>query len=553
MWHLRRLRLESVGHPDARFAPLLLDFTNADGEPADSVIWLENMGGKTSLLSLAMSTLRPDRREFLGGLQDNKRIEEYVLADDTAHVVIEWQRLGAQSLFGGADAPRLVTGQVLQWRDRRVDLDNGATALQRYFYGFVPTAALGFDTLPIRTHDNRIQPLRGFLEALRTALVGADAFRPSTAQDSWHDWLVSRGLDPEVFRYQLKMNADEGAVATQFQWPSGNAFVQWALSIMIDPKLPNEIADAVDRVRDRLAQREPLELEHEFCTRAAAQLREVAAAHDRFVKADRELTDAWGAGAHLTSGLLAAEQSAEQAAALARAQAGEADQNARGARAKAEHRGRQRNEALIRAGELHVAEAKRQVEASEQVAKDADATVAAWAATDPLDRIAQLENRLHLIDLQLRRHEQETQPLRDASDQAANLLARKLTDQRDRAEGELEAARAAEATFRCGLKDIYADAGEAGQRVRDAGGGEARMADRIDQLDQAVADAVAAGWLEPGEAPRPPLPGCKMHMPGPPSGSRSRLRPATRQQAPRSQLALRSNAQSRPTPRRVAR
>jgi hypothetical protein len=44
-----------------------------------------------------------------------------------------------------------------------------------------------------------------------------------------------------------------------------------------------------------------------------------------------------------------------------------------------------------------------------------------------------------------------------------------------------------------------------------------------------------------------------MHMPGPPSGSRSRLRPATRQQAPRSQLALRSNAQSRPTPRRVAR
>jgi hypothetical protein len=49
-------RFESVGHRDAR--------------PADSVLWLHNGGGKSSILNILFSVLRPSQREFLGSEAD---------------------------------------------------------------------------------------------------------------------------------------------------------------------------------------------------------------------------------------------------------------------------------------------------------------------------------------------------------------------------------------------------------------------------------------------------------------------------------------------------
>ena len=158
MWHMRRIHLESVGHTDARFDPLTLELFDSRGDPTDSVLWLENMGGKTSWVSLVLSVLRPDRREFLGALRDQKHIEDYVLGSDTAHVVIEWQRLGPPSLVR-IDEPGLVTGQILQWKDRRVDLDNADKRLQRRFYGFVADGSLDFNRLPLRTPSGQRRPL----------------------------------------------------------------------------------------------------------------------------------------------------------------------------------------------------------------------------------------------------------------------------------------------------------------------------------------------------------------------------------------------------------
>jgi len=92
MLQLRRVRLESVGHPNARFAPLELRLTNDGGHPTHSVLWLRNGGGKSSLLNLLFAVVRPNRREFLGSNDDGKdrRLADYVLVGDTSHVCIEW-------------------------------------------------------------------------------------------------------------------------------------------------------------------------------------------------------------------------------------------------------------------------------------------------------------------------------------------------------------------------------------------------------------------------------------------------------------------------------
>lgn len=117
MWHLRRVHMESVGHPDARFDPLTIDLTDASGDPTSSVLWLENMGGKTSWLSLLFSTLRPSLNEFLGK-SDTKQLGDYVLASDTAHVVLEFAQVAGVRTLAGSGT-RLLLGQVLQWRQHR--------------------------------------------------------------------------------------------------------------------------------------------------------------------------------------------------------------------------------------------------------------------------------------------------------------------------------------------------------------------------------------------------------------------------------------------------
>ena len=144
MWHLRRVHMESIGHPDARFDPLTMDFTDTTGTPTSSVLWLENMGGKTSWLSLVFSTLCPALKDFLG--KPDKRLGDYILSSDTAHVILEFsQVIGVRALIGGDT--RLLLGQVLQWRDHRQDRVRESTSLQRRLWGVVGSVNRAFTDL----------------------------------------------------------------------------------------------------------------------------------------------------------------------------------------------------------------------------------------------------------------------------------------------------------------------------------------------------------------------------------------------------------------------
>ena len=56
MLQLRRVRLESIGHPNARFAPLELNLTDEEDRPTHTVVWLRNGGGKSSLLNALLGS-----------------------------------------------------------------------------------------------------------------------------------------------------------------------------------------------------------------------------------------------------------------------------------------------------------------------------------------------------------------------------------------------------------------------------------------------------------------------------------------------------------------
>jgi hypothetical protein len=120
-YKLAVLRFRSVGERSARFQDLTLTFTApADGgsEPQDSVIWLRNGGGKSSILSLLYALLLPRAADFMGRAV-KRSLTDYIDGGDTAHVVAVWEPAGVSRTLLGEAEGLLVTGAVHEWPDLR--------------------------------------------------------------------------------------------------------------------------------------------------------------------------------------------------------------------------------------------------------------------------------------------------------------------------------------------------------------------------------------------------------------------------------------------------
>ena len=433
MWHLRRVHMESIGHPDARFDPLTTDFTDTAGMPTSSVLWLENMGGKTSWLSLVFSTLCPALRDFLG--KPEKQLGDYVLGSDTAHVILEFSQVTGQRALIGGDT-RLLLGQVLQWRDHRQDRIRESTALQRRLWGVVaPTTGhpLTFDDALslIRVDGTRRRPLLEYTDGLITALQGCDAFRPSAHQGEWADWLRGHGLDTEVFADQLKMSADEGSISERFQFENGDELVQWALPYIIPPEIPNHISDIVERVRDTLSRRPRLLRQQNFCSSVQAKLSYAATQQTELYGQRDEATEAWDSSLLLVDQLRAANSAAQSRVAHHQQEARRLKGDAEQALTLRNKLQAMRREAeLVQARLRHDEASTRHAEALRK-SEDAKRHADAWELTGQIKRLSEIDLRLEQIQVDLDEANQTAAPLRDALSVAKRRLAAKLTHLRE--------------------------------------------------------------------------------------------------------------------------
>jgi hypothetical protein len=122
MFRLSRIRATSIGPDGARFdrpspgAPAFeLDLTIA-GRATDTVIWLENGGGKTVFLTLLFHVLRPDHATRIGDELGKKgELPDFLAQDDVAHVQLEWQACDGDGIPTGEC---LVTGLVAERHPR---------------------------------------------------------------------------------------------------------------------------------------------------------------------------------------------------------------------------------------------------------------------------------------------------------------------------------------------------------------------------------------------------------------------------------------------------
>ncbi|MFD7981329.1 hypothetical protein [Streptomyces sp. NPDC059071] len=523
MYELSRVRLYSIGPAGARYADTVLDLRGVgapvprpaptqaeffEEEPVGpprrpapaGVLFLENGGGKSVLLKLIFSVMLPGHRNTLGGASSGV-LRKFLLADDCGHVALEWQHTLTGEL--------VVVGKVSEWRGRQVS--NDPRKFAEAWYSFRPGPGLSLDNLPVAEATSVRPPVEGAsgatgrrrtMKGFRDAITEAGKAYPhlevywEEIHDRWNEHLGDLGLDPELFRYQREMNADEGEAAGLFAVKKDSDFTDLLLRAVTDTRDTDGLADLVSGFGNKLGRRAELTAERDFTAGSVDLLNRIVEAADTRARA-RDVH----AGAERRTRTLARRLSARAAAERGRA-AELAQQVTSAAHAVSEAETARARSALIaselafRHASLALAAAEKGAAAQRRELTDARTLHSAWQAAESVLRHRAASDRSARVAAAIREAERDAAPALAARAKAAADLVRALAAAAE--EGERHAAEEEERSA------ALQEAGEAAHRDATAAATEAQRArseaghlrQRLAEVEQETAEAVRAGWLD---------------------------------------------------------
>jgi hypothetical protein len=523
MYELSRVRLYSIGPAGARYADTVLDLRGV-GEPVPDpaptqaeffeeepvgpprrpapagVLFLENGGGKSVLLKLIFSVMLPGHRNTLGGASSGV-LRKFLLADDCGHVALEWQH----TLTGEC----VVVGKASEWRGRQVS--NDPRKFAEAWYSFRPGPGLSLDNLPVAESTAVRPPVEGAsgaqgrrrtMKGFRDAITEAGKAYPhlevhwEEIHDRWNEHLGELGLDPELFRYQREMNADEGEAAGLFAVKKDSDFTDLLLRAVTDTRDTDGLADLVGGFGNKLGRRAELIAERDFTAGSADLLGRIVEAAEARARA-RDIH----AGAERRTRTLARRLSAR--AVQERVRSGELAQRVTAAAYAVTHaEGARERSSLIAAelayrhASLALAGAEKSAAAQKRELADARTLHSAWQAAEAVLRHRAAADRSARVAAAIREAERDAAPALAARAKAAVDLVRAL----HRAAEGAEALANEEEERSAGLQEVgetaYADstaAATAAQRARSEIG---HLRQRLTEVEQETAEAVRAGWLD---------------------------------------------------------
>lgn len=156
------------------------------------------------------------------------------------------------------------------------------------------------------TFDGRRRRLDGF----REAVAEADRIEATTElswlgedQGRWRGHLRERGIEPDLFDIQRRMNVDEGEAAKAFKYASSKEFVDWLLTTVTDPKDASSVAETFSQWALNLADREQMLLERDFLEGIIVRLDPLAATYIAHQGAARDAAAALRGAESLAIGL----------------------------------------------------------------------------------------------------------------------------------------------------------------------------------------------------------------------------------------------------------
>ncbi|MEV5794601.1 hypothetical protein [Streptomyces sp. NPDC052192] len=523
MYELSRVRLYSIGPAGARYADTVLDLRGV-GEPVPDpaptqaeffaeepvgpprrpapagVLFLENGGGKSVLLKLIFSVMLPGHRNTLGGASSGV-LRKFLLADDCGHVALEWQH----TITGEC----VVVAKASEWRGRQVS--NDPRKFAEAWYSFRPGPGLSLDNLPV-AEATAVRPLaegasgaqgrRRTMKGFRDAITEAGKAYPhlevhwEEIHDRWNEHLGDLGLDPELFRYQREMNADEGEAAGLFAVKKDSDFTDLLLRAVTDTRDTDGLADLVGGFGNKLGRRAELIAERDFTAGSVDLLGRIVDAGEARARA-RDIHS----GAERRTRTLARRLSAR--AVQERVRAGELAQRVTAAAYAVTHaEGARERSALIAAelayrhASLALAGAEKSAAAQKRELADARTLHSAWQAAEAVLRHRAAADRSTRVAAAIREAERDAAPALAARARAAVDLVRALHRAADGAESLANEQEERSA----GLQEIgersHADATAAATAAQRARSEVGHLKQRLAEVEQETAEAVRAGWLD---------------------------------------------------------
>lgn len=257
MQKISRIYLGNCGYRTAWYDGVTLNLVNpADDAPTDTIINLENGGGKTTLLSLIFSTFEPHKSRFLKHIQNpNHHFVDYFNSDGTpGFVLVEWLIPGRTS---SARPRRLVTGQAVSVSPSGSAGEPGEP--QRLFFSFEEHGSLGFEDVPAPKLSmapvSTMTELRQWLGAQQRR-SGSDLYL-CEKQSDWQQHLRSGlGIDVDMLRTQVNFSAQEGGFDNGFlDFKNEAGFLRKFLGLTIDEPRAKAVRDAVEATCDKQRKR----------------------------------------------------------------------------------------------------------------------------------------------------------------------------------------------------------------------------------------------------------------------------------------------------------
>ncbi|MFC9298828.1 hypothetical protein ACFTWH_30960 [Streptomyces sp. NPDC057011] len=523
MYELSRIRLYSIGPAGARYADTVLDLRGV-GEPVPhpapaqaeffedeptgpprrpapaGVLFLENGGGKSVLLKLIFSVMLPGHRNTLGGASSGV-LRKFLLADDCGHVALEWQHTQTGEC--------VVVGKVSEWRGRQVS--NDPRKFAEAWYSFRPGPGLSLDNLPVAEATSVRPPVEGAsgaqgrrrtMKGFRDALTEAGKAYPhlevsfEEIHDRWNEHLTDLGLDPELFRYQREMNADEGEAAGLFAVKKDSDFTDLLLRAVTDTRDTDGLADLVHGFGNKLGRRAELMAEREFTAGSVDLLTRIVEA----AQARSRLRDVH-AGAERRTRTLARRLSARageergRAADLAQRVTGAAHEvtaaesaRARSAAVSAELAYRHASLALTVADKAAAAQRRELLEAR--------TLHSAWQAAETVLRHRAAADRSARVAAAIREAERDAAPALAARATAAADLVRALHTAAEHGERVANEEEERSAALQAAGESAHRDATAAATAAQRARSEAEHLRARLGEVQQETAEAVRAGWLD---------------------------------------------------------
>ncbi|OKI98705.1 hypothetical protein AMK18_22385 [Streptomyces sp. CB01249] len=523
MYELSRVRLYSIGPAGARYADTVLDLRGVgapvprpapaqaeffEDEPVGpprrpapaGVLFLENGGGKSVLLKLIFSVMLPGHRNTLGGASSGV-LRKFLLADDCGHVALEWQH----TLTGEC----VVVGKVSEWRGRQVS--NDPRKFAEAWYSFRPGPGLGLDSLPVAESTAVGRPAEGVsgargrrrtMKGFRDALTEAGKFYQhldvhwEEIHDRWNEHLGDLGLDPELFRYQREMNADEGEAAGLFAVKKDSDFTDLLLRAVTDTRDTDGLADLVSGFGNKLGRRAELTAERDFTAGSVDLLGRIVEAAGTRARA-RDIH----AGSERRTRTLARRLSARAGAERGRAaelaqQVTSAAHTVTGAE---ETRGRSAliaAELAYRHASLALTAAEKGAAAQRRELGDARTLHAAWQAAEAVLRHRAAADRSARVAAAIREAERDAAPALAARASAAADLVRALHTAAEAGESRANEEEERSDTLQSAGEAAHRDATTAATEAQRARSEAGHLRQRLAEVEQETAEAVRAGWLD---------------------------------------------------------